>query len=308
MKVNYVLRPAKNVERKMLVELARRLDGFGDVSRYEYVGFGSYFFSDFRLVHRVLGITAMTSIERLTSQRARFEFNKPLEYIEIQFGEASSILPALSWKGPKIIWLDYECPLTSTVLSDIAVVLSRAQPGSMLIVTIQANPLGKKESAIDAISENIGPDRVDASWQEKSFAGLGTCSIYYDVIRRHVAEEVLSLNIGCREYESLSVRQVGHFRYEDDAQMMSLAWVVHNAAQEPLYASCGFQTVPFYRSGSEAYSIRLPNVTYREMRLFDLALKSEDANIFVKHGLTIEQLQMYKAIQRYFPMFTEAEL
>ena len=48
--VNYVLRPAKNIERKMFCEAFRRLAEFGRVDSYRYVGFGSTFFSDFSLV------------------------------------------------------------------------------------------------------------------------------------------------------------------------------------------------------------------------------------------------------------------
>ena len=40
-KINYNLRPAKNIERKMIAEACRLLPSVRPVNRYRYVGFGS---------------------------------------------------------------------------------------------------------------------------------------------------------------------------------------------------------------------------------------------------------------------------
>ena len=53
--IDYRLRPAKHAERAMLVEAAARLR-FSDLQNYRYVGFGSIYFSDFEIFHKVLGI------------------------------------------------------------------------------------------------------------------------------------------------------------------------------------------------------------------------------------------------------------
>ena len=55
--INYSLRPAKQIERKMLIEAFRNLTEFGDIGSYRYIGFGSIYFSDFNQVHKSLGIT-----------------------------------------------------------------------------------------------------------------------------------------------------------------------------------------------------------------------------------------------------------
>ncbi len=64
MQINYSLRPAKSVERKMLCEAIKRLAVFDKIESYKYVGFGSAYFSDFSLIHRSLGIEDMLSIEK----------------------------------------------------------------------------------------------------------------------------------------------------------------------------------------------------------------------------------------------------
>jgi hypothetical protein len=74
---NYTLRPAKNVERKMLCDAFARLARIERLSDYRYVGFGSLSFADFALFHRRLGFREMVSIERRETARSRFEFNRP---------------------------------------------------------------------------------------------------------------------------------------------------------------------------------------------------------------------------------------
>ncbi|RMG75351.1 MAG: hypothetical protein D6711_06830, partial [Chloroflexi bacterium] len=58
-KINYGLRPAKHIERKMLIEIFRRLSEFGSVESYRYIGFGALYFNDFYQFHKYLGIQNM---------------------------------------------------------------------------------------------------------------------------------------------------------------------------------------------------------------------------------------------------------
>src|SRR5690349_11519838 len=112
--INYSLRPAKHVERKMLVESFRKLSEFDAIRNYRYIGFGSIYFSDFHLLHKSLGITNMLSIEKDEHNQSRFEFNSPFDCVDIKFGMSDAILPTLEWENiPTIIWLDYDGKLKS---------------------------------------------------------------------------------------------------------------------------------------------------------------------------------------------------
>src|SRR3954471_24514148 len=127
--INYRLRPAKSVERKMIVDALRHLRGFGDLAQYRYVGFGSVFFVDFALMHRAFCICDMVSIERRRDDEKRFYFNKLFDCIEMQFGESNEVLAKLQWDGRTIIWLDYDGSINSNVLSDVQQVCGVAVPG-----------------------------------------------------------------------------------------------------------------------------------------------------------------------------------
>ncbi len=91
--INYSLRPGKATERKMLCEAFRKLSFFRKLESYQYVGFGSTYFSDFSLFHKSLGLKNMISIEQNTQDCYRFEFNKPFKCIDLRLGHSNNILP-----------------------------------------------------------------------------------------------------------------------------------------------------------------------------------------------------------------------
>ena len=100
-KINYSVRPAKNVERKMMRDFFLRLSHFGRIEDYRYIGFGSKYFSDFIIFHRHLNISEMISIEADTNNRARYEFNKPYSNIRMEWGHSSEVLPKLAQSAKK---------------------------------------------------------------------------------------------------------------------------------------------------------------------------------------------------------------
>jgi hypothetical protein len=84
--MNYLFRPAKNIERKMLCEALSRLSVIADVKHYQYVGFGSVYFADFTLFHKQLGIQKLISIESEEEMETRVRFNQPYSCIEVMVG------------------------------------------------------------------------------------------------------------------------------------------------------------------------------------------------------------------------------
>src|ERR1035437_7380194 len=107
-KINYSLRPAKSVERKMFCEAMIKLSHFHNIEKYQYVGFGSTYFSDFSLIHKNLGIKKMVSIEKDDDNSDRFEFNRPFSCIGTIFKHSNQALSEINWKIPTVLWLDYD--------------------------------------------------------------------------------------------------------------------------------------------------------------------------------------------------------
>mgnify|MGYP005857003585 CR=1 FL=1 len=170
--INYSLRPAKHIERKMMIEVFRSLTMFGAVRSYRYIGFGSIYFSDFYLAHKYLGITDMISIEKDEKNEERFKFNLPFNCIKMKFGNSLKVLPTLEWDRRSIIWLDYDGTLNKDVISDIKLVCTHITLGSLLIVTVSAIPNNKDTEdeedptstmAVEALKKRVGENNVPSA-------------------------------------------------------------------------------------------------------------------------------------------------
>src|SRR5690242_16417832 len=96
-RINYSLRPAKHIERRMIAESLRHVAPFAHIEAYRYMGFGGLYFSDFALFHRMLNVRDMVSVEIDTNSKERYEFNKPYDCISLEFGKSSQVLPRLKW-------------------------------------------------------------------------------------------------------------------------------------------------------------------------------------------------------------------
>ena len=138
-KINYSLRPAKAIERKMLCDAMRRLSFFHRIEDYQYIGFGSTFFTDFAVFHKSLGINKMLSIEKEKKDAERFFFNLPFSCVDLEMGHSAEILPAIDWARPSIVWLDYDDRLESFMLNDLRTFFDNAKEGSMILISFNAH-------------------------------------------------------------------------------------------------------------------------------------------------------------------------
>ena len=86
-KINYFLRPKKQIERKLIIETFQKISNVVEISKYHYFGFGSIYFADFILFHKLLNIQKMTSIDDKEDDKDRFLFNKPYGFIDFQISD-----------------------------------------------------------------------------------------------------------------------------------------------------------------------------------------------------------------------------
>ena len=89
--INYQLRPAKSVERKMICSLIRQIQLSGGLTDFRYIGMGAKYFVDFMLIHHQFGTRNMISIEAQKELKQRYDFNKPLGFIEMKYGTTTEI-------------------------------------------------------------------------------------------------------------------------------------------------------------------------------------------------------------------------
>ena len=119
-KVHYEFRPAKQVERRMLLHALHELRDLGySISNYEYTGLGSIYFVDFALFHRYLGLTRMTSVEGDRDVEKRVDFNCPYKLINVVHDDMSAQISRLSSERRHILWLDFDSILTEDLLDTV---------------------------------------------------------------------------------------------------------------------------------------------------------------------------------------------
>lgn len=143
-KINYQVRPAKSVERKMLCDLVREIQLVGGNGELRYIGLGAKYFTDFLLLHNEFGISDMISIEAEKERQVRYEFNKPLKCIQMLYGTTNEILPQLDGFNEKmnLIWLDYDDVFCDTMLSDIETICRSIEIGSMFFISCNCSYRG----------------------------------------------------------------------------------------------------------------------------------------------------------------------
>jgi len=145
--INYSLRPSKSIQRQLVFDGVRSLQHQLNLERLAYVGFGSIWFTDFVLAHKILRIDDMISIESDAIGYMRALFNVPYATVRVMHGYSAAIIPKLfhdaSLAGrPWMIWLDYDYDLNESVCDDVRSLIENAPTNSILIITI--NGLEKK--------------------------------------------------------------------------------------------------------------------------------------------------------------------
>jgi len=141
-KVHYEFRPAKQVERRMLLHAFHELRDLGyTISNYEYTGLGSIYFVDFALFHRYLGLTRMTSVEGNREIDQRVEFNCPYKLIKVIHDDISAQIARLSSKRRHILWLDFDSILTEELLDAVHLAATQLSVRSILLVTVDVEPI-----------------------------------------------------------------------------------------------------------------------------------------------------------------------
>lgn len=313
-KINYSLRPSKSIERKMLAEAMQRLAHFERLNRYRYIGFGSTYFSDFKLFHKLLGIRQMVSIEEDLGGQERFKFNRPFSCVRMEFGKSTSVLPRLGWREKNIVWLDYDGIISSDMLNDVSICCSNLLPGSMLIVSINANQdkLGdifpaslRPDKRLELLKKRVGDEKVPIDVTGSELSDWGVAKVYRRIILNEIQETLLQRN-GPRRIR-INFEQLFNFHYADGAKMLTVGGIFYRDDQKETLEECSFSQLDFVRAGEDAYLIDPPNLTFREIHHIDRYLPNRIGMLNLE-GLPQEDIKKYSEIYRYFPTFSETEI
>jgi len=159
------------------------------LERMAYVGFGSIWFTDFVLAHKVLRIDDMVSIESDDIGYLRAIFNLPYATVRVEHGYSAVILPKLFADAalagrPWMIWLDYDYELNESVRDDVRSIIENAPTNSILIITVNGseqkygnNPKERTERLRNLLGSVVPDDLTPAACKneqlQETLADLG---------------------------------------------------------------------------------------------------------------------------------------
>lgn len=325
-KINYKLRPAKSVERKMIADAVRLLTVFQPLKNYQYIGFGSIYFADFSLFHRTLGIEKMISIEQNFSAENRVNFNKPFSCIDVKFENSLTALPKIDLKSPSIIWLDYDNKISSDILSDIDTVITNIQTKSILLISvnIQAESLPTSDEKpsisiqdyrLNELERQIGKAKIPLGVSGKDLSPKSNHQTIRSVIIDEIQEALSIRNgIASNDSEKITFQQIFNFKYEDGAPMLTIGGIFLNEELIEDFNFASFENLDFYRSSEQSYEIEIPSLTNKETAYLDSIIheKLDFSDFSLKNPVNKDdfipekEMLSYAKIYRYYPTFAEA--
>ncbi|WP_394530387.1 O-methyltransferase [Priestia aryabhattai] len=303
--INYQIRPAKAIERKMLCDSFRRLNQFALIESYTYVGFGSTFFSDFILFHKTLGINKMVSIEHDEEKEERFQFNVPFNCIEWIPGTSNDVLPTLDWGNKSIVWLDYDDSFNREMLEDISFLTSSLVSGSIIIIS--CNVHFPKEKRLEMLKKKL-EDKMPEGLKEEDLDGWNIAKETRKLILSEIDKTLYDTNSLKTDQKKHVFKQLFNFCYKDGAKMFTFGGIIHEIGEEDKFKKCNFDNLSFIKNDNKLYKIDIPSLTYKEKRHLDTQLPCEDISSLEAAGIKTSDIEKYADYYRYFPNFAETEI
>lgn len=288
--VVYAHRPSKDVTRQIFVDCLYRVVAQPGAPAFQYVGFGALEFIDFDMVHRVLGIDRLTSIEK-AQDLERYRYNKPFRCISLEQGDAKDALTRIDWSGLSIVWLDYECTLNQDVLSTLEYLCSKLTPGSVLAVTLNAHP-GPLEGRLDRFEANVSTTRVPNGIDDDRLGDWGWAAaqqqIAYALIRNRLKKRP----------DQAAWWQMLNIHYQDNARMQLFAGIVSTHALRPQLESLRLDLRSYYRPYQESLLVKVPYLTNRERSALEQKLPFRGRRPQLP-GVTAEDIKQYADYYRW---------
>ncbi|BFJ00327.1 O-methyltransferase [Priestia megaterium] len=304
--INYRIRPAKSIERKMLCDSFRRLTYFSSFEQYRYIGFGSPFFADFMLFHKQLGIEKMISIEKDIENQDRFNFNKPYKCIEMKFGESNDQLPDIDWGTHRdIVWLDYDGHLDQKVLTDINTVFYNISSGSVVTMTVNVHFRRKQELPL---LKKLLKEKTPENLNSKDLEDWKAAEVCKQIMLEEITHTLQNRNRLLNDGEKYIFQPLYYFGYKDGARMLTFGGIIYSENEAELFKNCNFTQLPYIKTEDTMYLIDVPSLTYKEIRYLDSQLPHDSITEVKSPGIKSEDITRYSTLYKYFPTFSETEI
>jgi hypothetical protein len=304
--LQYDLRPAKQVERRMMLDAFQVLLAAGfPIRDYMYLGMGSVFFWDYLLFHKLLGIKQLTSVEVDESITRRVNFNKPFNVVNVRMTTIGSALQSVG-EERHLVWMDYDEKLSTNMLADITQAATKLGSESICVITVDVEPPNVEQQNGRPLNEEwkeyyrgIAGSLWDPSWDTEEFV---QASLWKRV--SHLIHNAIQSGLAGQAKLFLPMF---HFLYRDgDHQMMTVGGMFGiNRTRTRIQQSELRDAIYFRDNFRNPYEIRVPRFTRRERYLLDQAMPRRHGWTPTEFEAREEELQSYSQIYRFLPAYAE---
>jgi hypothetical protein len=271
---------------------------------YHYVGFGSIFYVDFKILHKFLRMTRMTSIEGYPDLWPRCRYNLPFDTVSLFEGMSSGFMSGLDRDELYLAWLDYDFSLNEIVAGDMTAFTALARAGSMVFVTIDL----EKPKELDGDSPGHFFEFYQQEMPDFSFAGM-TVENFKPAVREQtivtMAERCFTQ--GLRGRSNFSFEHLVRLAYADGHRMLTIGGMV---ADEPVRQSLAALPISelWFLSRTEGETpIEIPKFvfTQKEIAVLEQRLPTT-AKVPTHTGVKQADFEAFRKFYRYWPSYSEA--
>jgi hypothetical protein len=258
-KINYLLRPNKQVERKMIIDLLSGLSLDLPISNYQYVGMGSIYYYDFILIHKYFNITKMVSIDNKSCHN-RFLFNRPYDFVNFENCFTSDYLFRHEFKNNSLFWLDYDGHISGneSLKKDISILGKNCIEGDLYFVTVNCET-PKNDNARNQFLQEFKKFIPPGLNHLKSTAAATFPQLVQEILINMLADSC--------EYNQNKFMKVCSFLYKDGAPMYTLGGLF---TKDIISATNKFKDSNLFQLSKEnIFDIKIPNITYKEKFYLD---------------------------------------
>lgn len=309
--INYQVRPAKSVERKMMCELVKQIQIIRGIDELRYIGMGAKYFKDFLLFHNEFGVSDMISIEAERERAIRYDFNKPLKNIQMIYGTTNEVLPQIEGFERKmnLVWLDYDGAFSAEMLYDIETLCRNLYNGSMFFISCNYSFSGKVPTEKMESFKKSTKDFFDETIDKKMYTNKNMPKIIMNIINQQISGIIEKRN---RIYPTnkLQYMQLLFFTYNDGAPMMTVGGIiVDDELKEGINRAELNKKLIFVSMGETPFKIEIPKLTYKEIQFILSQIPISDAeyedNKEKYFEIGLDEIRKFEKIYRYYPYYTE---
>jgi hypothetical protein len=313
--VQYSLRPAKQVERRILVDALHLLAEAGfPVRDYCYTGMGSIHFIDFAMFHKYLGIRDMLSVELSAKIERRVRFNTPYRNaVKVETGKPiGDFISELKKDSQHVLWLDYDNVLSNFMLRDLSLAATELPIGSILLVTVDTEPPGKLPSGIPHTRYNYNARHCREYFESIAHDYLtpnkGDEDFDYDQLPRMNVRAIRgAIETGRGNALDKEFQPLFNFLYADGHRMMTLGGILLDASKKRQLRRSKLMQADYVRTSFDEppFRIIIPPLTRKEQTYLDENMPRKGGWHPQDFELSEEAVDDYARIYRFFPTYAE---